>query len=279
MDSMIFDTHAHYDDPRFDEDRETLLAGMAEAGVSRIVNISASIPECRATLELTRRYPFLYGAVGVHPDEVAGLSESDLDTLRQMLAVPKIVAVGEIGLDYFEGPGTESDPAYAGRAEEGRALQKEWFARQLRLAEECRKPVLIHSRDAAQDTYQIMKAEHAEMLAESGFPAGVIHCFSYSCEMAKLWLDMGFDIGIGGVLTFAKAKKLKDVAAYVPMERIVLETDCPYLAPVPFRGRRNDSTLLSYVVKALSEIRGISEEEVRRITWENACRLYRLPEA
>lgn len=257
---MIFDTHAHYDDEAFDEDRELLLTSLKDHGIGWAVNVGASMESCRKALKLTEAYPFLYAALGVHPNETAELNEENMKWLRNACQDSKVVAVGEIGLDYYWD-------------EPEREIQKQWFVRQLALARETNLPVIIHSRDAAKDTLDIMKAEHAE---ESG---GVIHCFSYGVDMAREYLNMGFFLGIGGVLTFKNGRKLKEVAEYAPMDRIVLETDSPYLSPVPNRGKRNSSLNLLYVVSALAELKGITEEEVILRTTENARRLYRLQES
>lgn len=254
---MIFDTHAHYDDEAFDEDRDSLLKSLPENGIESAVNVSSNIASVQATLALIKKYPFLYGAVGIHPNETGELDESRFQWLEQMTQMPKVVAVGEIGLDYYWD-------------EPEREIQKEWFVRQLNMARKVKLPVIIHSRDAAQDTLDIMKGEKSWEIG------GVIHCFSYGKEIAKEYLDMGFFLGIGGVLTFQNGKKLKEVAEYAPLEQIVLETDCPYLSPVPNRGRRNSSLNLPYVVKALADIRHISEQEVIDITNQNAKRLYRI---
>lgn len=254
---MIFDTHAHYDDEAFDEDRDSLLKSLPENGIESAVNVSSNIASVQATLALIKKYPFLYGAVGIHPNETGELDESRLQWLEQMTQMPKVVAVGEIGLDYYWD-------------EPEREIQKEWFVRQLNMARKVKLPVIIHSRDAAKDTLDIMKGEKSWEIG------GVIHCFSYGKEIAKEYLDMGFFLGIGGVLTFQNGKKLKEVAEYAPLEQIVLETDCPYLSPVPNRGRRNSSLNLPYVVKALADIRHISEQEVIDITNQNAKRLYRI---
>lgn len=253
----IFDTHAHYDDKAFDGDREELLAGMPQKGVARVVNVGASLASCRRTVELTEKYDYIYAAIGVHPSETAELDETSCGRIRDMCLTEKCVAVGEIGLDYYWD-------------EPGRDIQKKWFVRQLALARELGLPVVIHSRDAAKDTADIMAAEKA------GEIGGVVHCFSYTKETAKIFLDMGFYIGIGGVLTFKNAKKLKEAAEYIPMDRIVLETDCPYLAPEPNRGRRNTSLNIPYVVAVMAQLKGITEEEVRKAAWENALRLYRM---
>lgn len=253
----IFDTHAHYDDEAFDEDRDALLAELPENGIARVVNVGASLASCGRTIELMNRYDYIYGAIGVHPSETAELNDEAFEWLRQQCQLEKCVAVGEIGLDYYWD-------------EPDRELQKEWFRRQLNLARELAKPVIIHSRDAAKDTVDLMTEVHAEEIG------GVIHCYSYTKETAEVFLKMGFYFGIGGVLTFKNAKKLKEAVAYIPLDRIVLETDCPYLAPEPNRGKRNSSLNIPYVVKALAEIKGVEEETVRKAAWENAHKLYRL---
>ena len=254
---MIFDTHAHYDDEQFDEDRDELLASMQACGVEAVTNIGASLATSQNTIELTKKYPFVYGAIGVHPNEVEDLNEDGIAWLKENSGLPKIVAVGEIGLDYYWD-------------EPGREVQKKWFLRQLELAREMKLPVVIHSRDAAKDTLDIMKSFHAENLG------GVIHCFSYTKEMAREYLNMGFYLGIGGVVTFKNAKKLKEVVEYMPMEQMVLETDCPYLSPVPNRGKRNSSLNLPYVVEEVARLKGISADEVIEITNRNAKTMYRL---
>lgn len=254
---MIFDTHAHYDDSAFDTDRVELLSSLHEAGVGTVVNVGASLSGTRRTVELTEKYPFIYGAAGVHPDEVGELNENSFQWLKEQCLRERIVAVGEIGLDYYWD-------------KENHALQKEWFVRQLRLAKELNMPVIIHSREAAADTMDILKKEYKPEIPV------VIHCYSYSPEMAREYVKMGYYLGIGGVLTFKNAKKLKDVVSGTPLEKILLETDAPYLAPVPFRGKRNDSRKLTYVAEAISEIKGITPEEVIRITEENALRFYRI---
>ncbi|MBQ8591571.1 MAG: TatD family hydrolase [Lachnospiraceae bacterium] len=254
---MIFDSHAHYDDEAFDGDREQLLASMKDNEIGCIVNIGASIESTKATIALTQKYDFIYGAVGVHPQSVAELNEENFLWLREQCTLPKIVAVGEIGLDYYWD-------------EPDRTIQKEWFARQIQLAKEVKLPIVVHSRDAAKDTYDIMKAEKAE---DAG---GVIHCFSYTKETARDYLNMDYYFGIGGVITFSNAKKLKEAVEYIPIEKIVLETDCPYLAPVPYRGKRNSSLNLPYVVETIAQLKNMEKEEVEAITWQNAKNLYRI---
>ena len=255
MQELIFDTHAHYDDDAFDEDREELLNSLKAQGVGQIINVGASIVSTKRTIELMNQYPFIYGILGVHPCDTEELTEADMDWLKEQFQNPRAVAVGEIGLDYYWD-------------EPGRDVQQKWFERQLSLAREVNKPVCIHSRDAANDTLSIMRNAHAEELG------GVIHCFSYGKEMAREFLNMDFYFGIGGVLTFNNGKKLKEAAAYIPMDKILLETDCPYLAPVPYRGKRNNSSYLSYVVQVLAQIKGLSENEVIRITRENGEKLF-----
>lgn len=256
---MIFDTHAHYDDNQFDQDREELLASMKDNGIGTIVDAGSNMETSAWIVEAVKRYPMMYGTVGVHPSDTAGLTNSDIDTLKEYAGKDKILAIGEIGLDYYWD-------------EPERTIQKKWFEAQIELAREVKLPIIIHSRDAAKDTYDIMKALHAEDIG------GVVHCFSYSKEMARQFLDMGFYIGIGGVVTFKNAKTLKEVAAYAPLDRIVLETDCPYLSPEPNRGKRNSSLNLNYVAEALSQIKGIDKEELIAVTEENARRLYRMRE-
>lgn len=254
---MIFDTHAHYTDKRFEEDRDSLLLSMKDHGVGQIVEVGAGISSTRDVVALAHRYDFVYASVGIHPEEIEQLTEQHMDWFKELAADEKVIAVGEIGLDYYYD-------------EPERSLQKQWFERQLELAKEVNLPVIIHSRDAAQDTLEIMKAHHAEEIG------GVIHCFSYGTEMAETYLNMGFFLGIGGVVTFKNSRKLKEVVEMAPLDRLVLETDAPYLTPVPYRGKRNASLYLPYVAQEIARLKGISEEEVVRVTEENARKLYRL---
>ena len=256
---MIFESHAHYDDEAFDEDREQLLSSMQEHGIEYIVNVGASLKSTETTVALTRQYPFIYGSAGVHPSETTELNEENFKWLTAQCAEPKVVAVGEIGLDYYwEEPDHE--------------IQKKWFIRQLELARSCHKPVIIHSRDAAKDTYDIMTAQKAQEIG------GVIHCYSYSAEMALDYVKMGFYIGIGGVVTFKNGKKMKEVAQAVPIDRILLETDSPYLAPEPNRGKRNSSLNIPYIAAQIAQIKGMEYEEVVNITNQNARRLFHINE-
>lgn len=254
---MIFDTHAHYDDDAFDEDRDVLLSGMREQNVEYIVNVGASMASSERSIKLAEKYPFVYAAVGVHPDEVGELDEEKFEKLRGWTTHDKVKAVGEIGLDYYWD-------------KEKHDLQKHWFMRQMELASEVKLPMIVHSREAAKDTLDMVIAAKPLNLS------GIIHCYSYSVEIAREYLNMGYYLGIGGVLTFKNAKKLKEVAEYTPLSQIVLETDCPYLAPVPFRAKRNDSSKLSYVAEELAAIKQIPVEEVIRITNENGRRLYNI---
>lgn len=254
MKQMIFDSHAHYDDAQFDEDRTELLLSMEANGVGTIVNVGSTLSSCTKVVELATEYPNVYAAVGVHPDEVGNLNEDTFAFVKEQCQKEKVVAVGEIGLDYYWD-------------NESHEVQKEWFVRQLDLARELDLPVVIHSREAAADTLEIMK-EHAKGLR------GVIHCFSYSVEMAKEYVKMGFYIGVGGVVTFKNGRKLKEVVEEIPLEKVLIETDSPYLAPVPYRGKRNNSSYLSYVAEEIARIKGITVEEVISTTEANAKELF-----
>ncbi|MCR5156049.1 MAG: TatD family hydrolase [Butyrivibrio sp.] len=254
---MIFDTHAHYDDEAFDEDRKELLSSMKASGIDHIVNIGANMASSRSSLQLAHEYDFIYAAVGVHPSDTEELDDGKIEELRSLSRDERCVAIGEIGLDYYW-------------PEPDRDLQKVWFRKQIALAKEEKLPVVIHSRDAAADTLNILKEENA------GVNGGVVHCFSYSPEVAKQCVDMGLYIGVGGVITFKNGRKLKETVDILPLDNIIIETDCPYLAPTPHRGERNCSFYLPLVVETIAEIKGVSGEEVIRITEENAKKMYRL---
>lgn len=256
---MIFDTHAHYDDDAFDEDRDTLLGEIFSSGICCITDVGASVKSSKSAVALSKKWSQIYAAVGVHPDSTADMTEEDIETLRSLAQEKKVVAIGEIGLDYY----WDNSP---------REVQKKWFERQLALAREVDLPVIIHSREAAKDTMDIIREA-----AKAG-NTGVIHCYSYAAPMAKEYISMGFFIGIGGVLTFKNARVIKEVASEIPLSSIVLETDSPYLAPVPYRGKRNNSMYLKEVVKQLAQIKQVSEETVITTTLANAKRLYRLEE-
>ncbi len=255
---MIFESHAHYDDEAFDGDREELLGSLRERGIGTVVNVCAAVDGLDDTVRLMEQYPFVYGAIGVHPDEGGGMDAQVLEKIQTLSRHPKAVAIGEIGLDYHWD--TESHDT-----------QKKWFCAQMEIARQEKKPFIIHSRDAAEDTLRTMKE-----LRAGDMYGGVIHCFSYSVEIAREYLDMGLYLGIGGVLTFPNGKKLKEVAAYAPLEQILLETDSPYLSPVPNRGKRNSSLNLPYIAKELANIKGITYDQVVDITENNARKLFGL---
>ena len=219
-----------------------------------MINVCAEVEGWNRTLDLMERYPYIYGAVGVHPDDVGALDEEKIRRMHQICQMEKTVAVGEIGLDYYWDKENHEKQIY-------------WFERQLEVAREEKLPFIIHSRDAAKDTLDTMKRLHA------GDIGGAVHCFSYGKEMAREYLDMGLYLGIGGVITFKNAKKLKEVVEYAPLSQIVLETDSPYLSPEPNRGKRNDSRNLIFVAREIAQIKGITEEEVIAVTEENAEKL------
>jgi TatD DNase family protein len=287
---MIFDTHAHYDDKAFDADRSEVLSGLAARGVGAVTDAASTYESLSQIARIVREWPFVFGAYGIHPEEIGGVPESPegsmkdpegtgadsvktaggiypgvgrempdwlIDELRSYLRGTGAVAVGEIGLDYHWN-------------KDDRERQILWFETQIEIAREEHLPVVIHSRDAAKDT---MDTARRLRLGEVG---GVMHCYSYSPEMAKEYLDMGLYLGVGGVVTFKNARRVKEVVKYAPLSSIVLETDCPYLAPEPHRGTRNDSGNLRYVARAVAEIKGISPDEVISATWENALKLYRI---
>ena len=254
---MIFETHAHYDDECFDEDRDILIEKLFQKNICNIINVGASIESTKTTIALAKKYENMYAAAGVHPSDIAGLNEETLAWLKEQTKDPKVIAVGEIGLDY-----------YWDKEEEVQKAQRYWFAQQMGLARESQLPVIIHSRDAAEDTMRVMKEVHAEEIP------GVIHCYSYSPEMAKEFIKMGYYIGVGGVVTFKNAKKLKETVMQIPLERILLETDSPYMAPEPHRGSRNDSGNLVYVAEKIAELRGITAKEVENATLANARKLF-----
>ena len=254
---MIFETHAHYDDEAFDKDREKLLETMHAHGIGKIINVGASLQGVRDTVALTEKYPFVYGAVGIHPDEVGNLTEEDMKELRSYCDREKIAAIGEIGLDYYWN-------------KENHEIQKKWFVRQMDLAKETGLPIIVHSRDAAKDTLDIMKAERADHLR------GVIHCYSYSKEHAREYMNMGYYLGVGGVVTFKNGKRLKEVVEYAPLDYLLLETDAPYLAPEPYRGKRNCSVYLTYVAQTIAQIKGVSYETVVETTRKNAEKLFKI---
>ena len=267
---MIFDTHTHYDDEAYDNDRESLIESLPAGGIGRICNIGATFRGAADSLELAKRYEHVFAAVGIHPDEVAELDEDKFEKIREMAQHKKAVAIGEIGLDYHGFDRYENKPS--------KELQQYWFRRQLDLAVELDKPVVIHSRNAAADTLSMMQEAHAKGLKDA-----IIHCYSYSKELALEYVEMGYYIGFGGVVTYEGQKKVTKALQAIPMERVVLETDCPYLTPLPYRDSshgtdfvRNSSLYLPAVRDKIAELTGRSPEEVEAVTWENAHRVYRI---
>ena len=253
----LFDTHAHYDDQRFEGDRDQVLGGLREAGVERVLNPGADLASSEQAVRLAQQSEFLYAGVGVHPHSAAEYGDAQEKRLAELLAQPKVRALGEIGLDYHY----DFSP---------REQQKACFERQLALAKALDVPVIIHEREACQDCLEILKA--------SGVEKGVVHCFSGSLETAKILVEMGLYLSFTGVITFKNSRRAPEVVRWVPADRIMIETDAPYLAPEPRRGRRNDSSLLPYINQAVAAFRGISEEEAARITWENGLHFFDIQE-
>lgn len=252
MYSNIFDTHAHYDDSRFDEDRDVLLGSLKEKGVSHVVNCGCDLKSSLSTLALAEKYNFVYAAIGVHSHEAEEATESDLEEIERLYQNERVVAVGEIGLDYHY----DFSP---------RERQLEVFERQLILANRLELPVIVHDREAHEDTMNLLKKHR---------PKGVVHCFSGSAEMAKEIVKLGMYIGIGGAVTFKNAKKPVEVVEYLPLDRLLLETDAPYMTPVPFRGQRCDSGHIAYTAERIAEIKGIDVQELIDTCNENAKRLF-----
>ncbi len=255
----MIDSHAHLDDRRYDGDREQMLQRAREAGVERFVTIGCDLATSRAAVELADRYPFVYATVGVHPHEVRHIQDGWYDELRGLARHPKVVAYGEIGLDYHY----DHSP---------RDVQRARFREQARLARELGLPIVVHTREAQEDTIAVLTEERASE------PGGVFHCFSGDARLAKDALALGFYLSFSGVLTFQNATMLREIAATVPMDRLLIETDCPYLTPVPHRGKRNEPAFVGFVARTLATIKSVSAEEIDRVTSENARRLFRFPE-
>ena len=253
---MYCDSHAHLDEPRFDGDREEIIDDLKNHDVGLIVNIGCDLPSSRSSVALAEKYPFIYAAVGSHPDDAASVDGKLLDEYRKLAAHKKVVALGEIGLDYYY----EEVP---------RAQQINAFEQQMDLAEALKLPVVVHMRDATEDALEVVK-HHPDV-------TGVFHCFSGSVETAKFLIDRGWYIGFTGVITFKNARRAVEVAKFLPMDRILTETDCPYMAPEPHRGHRNDSRYVPLVAAKIGEIKGISPEEAGKITTENAMRFFGIP--
>ena len=254
----MIDSHAHYNDKVFDEDRHVLLSSLPEKGVEKVINVSDSIESMYECIALAGKYSHVYATVGVHPYDAPSLTESDFGEIEKAaLSSERVVAIGEIGLDYH----------YENISKDG---QKKGFARQMEIAGEVKLPVVIHERDACKDTLDILKGTNVKNIG------GVMHCYSGSVETLKIVLNMGMYISLGGVVTFKNAAKTVEVAKYVPLDRLMLETDAPYLAPTPYRGKRNDSSLMSFTAEKIAEIKGITFEEVEMATSENANRFFKL---
>lgn len=253
---MIFDSHAHYDDQSFDEDREQVIRELEKNNIIGVLNCGASIQGARDSVKLADKYDFFYAAVGIHPEYADKLNENILDELRELAKNPKVKAIGEIGLDYYY----EENPE--------KQVQKDAFIKQMKLAKELELPVVIHDRDAHRDTLEIIRK----------FPEvrGVVHCFSGSPEFAEECLKLGYYIGCTGVVTFKNAKKIIEVLKTVPMDRILVETDCPYMAPVPYRGKRNRSDYIKFVIEKISEIKDISTEDIEQVTIKNTKSLFKI---
>lgn len=250
---MYFESHAHYDDRQFNKDRQALLECLPQYGIDVVINSGSDLKSSYMGKKLSEQYDYIYFAAGVHPNELYDISEKTIQEIRQLAGHKKCVAIGEIGLDYHYDTFDKE-------------VQKYWFEKQLSLSKLLHIPVIIHSREASQDCFDIIK--------KSGVEKGVIHCYSGSVEMAEEYVKMGFMIGIGGVLTYSNAKKLTEVAKKISLEHILIETDCPYLSPVPHRGKRNDSRNLEFVVKKLSEIKGLSPTEIANATLKNGKNLF-----
>ncbi len=255
---MIFDTHAHYDSEAFDEDREAVMETLRAQNIYA-VNVGAALQGARDSVSLASRYPFIFAAAGIHPTEREGEMDETLEEIRALCKDPRTVALGEIGLDYYWLPDEKEE-------------QKRWFAAQLRLSRELDLPIIVHCRDAVQDTLDLVRRGHG------GSTGGIIHAFSGSVEIAREYVKMGYYLGVGGVLTFKNGRVLREVVSEMPLERLVTETDCPYLTPVPYRGKRNWSGNISLVIDEIARIKGTDRQETEDILWENAIAAYRLRE-
>lgn len=252
---MLFDTHTHLDDEKFDKDRDEIISSLKEEGISLLVNIGADMKSSQESILLAEKHDFIYASVGVHPCDTKNLTDDDINTLEKMAKHEKVVAIGEIGLDYYWD-------------EPEREIQKEWFLKQLLLAKKLNMPYIVHDRDAHADTLEIIK--------KCDYTNGVMHCFSGSVEMAQEVIKMGMYVSLSGTVTFKNSKKAQEVAKSIPLDRLLIETDSPYLTPEPFRGKRNNSALIRYTAEKIADIRGISFEELARITLDNGKRFYNI---
>jgi TatD DNase family protein len=254
---MLFDTHAHYDDEKFNNDRYEVIKRAHESGVSYILNAASNIASAVECISLAQEFDYIYAAVGVHPHNVEEINDNTLVTLADLASHARVVAIGEIGLDYYY----DTAP---------REIQRHWFAKQVNMARNLNLPVIVHDRDAHEDSLNIIRDEDAKSIG------GVFHCYTGSVEMAKILLNNNFYISLGGAVTFKNARKAIEVVEYLPLDRLLLETDCPYMTPEPHRGKRNDSSYINLVAQKIADIKGISSEEVARITTENAKRLFKI---
>lgn len=252
--SNIFDTHAHYSDERFDEDRDELLSSLPSLGVINVINCGCSLKSCKESIELSEKYDYFYCALGIHPSDITEESYNELKQIKELYSYKKCVAIGEIGLEYHY----DFIP---------KDVQIDFFEKQLILSKELDLPVIVHDREAHEDTMNLLKRYQ---------PKGVVHCFSGSVEMAKEILKIGMYIGLGGAVTFKNARKPLEVAEMLPIDRLLLETDCPYMTPVPFRGKRNSSDLIAYTAEKLAEVKGMDTQELINNTYNNACKLFNI---
>lgn len=250
---IIFDSHVHYDDQAFDSDREAVLSALPDAGVCGVINCGVDILSSQKALALAKQYPFLWAAVGIHGQEAGRAKPGDLNRLLPLLDEPRAVALGEIGLDYHYNDGAPRD------------VQRELLERQLQIAVERDVPVILHDREAHEDMWKLLQRYK---------PRGVMHCFSGSVEMARDLVGIGMYIGLGGAVTFKNARRPIEVAAWVPEDRLLIETDAPYMTPVPFRGKRNSSALIPYTAEKIAQVRGMTTEQILRMTKENTERLF-----
>ncbi len=256
MYTNIFDTHAHYDDLKFDEDRVELLSSMPQKGVEHVINCGCDLASCKKSIELCEKFDFFYCALGIHPSEISENADNELEEIKKLTAYEKCVAVGEIGLDYHY----DFVP---------KDIQLEFFEKQLQFAIESDLPVIVHDREAHEDTLKLLQKYK---------PKGVLHCFSGSVEMAKEIVKLGMYIGLGGAVTFKNARKPLEVAEYLPIERLLLETDCPYMSPVPFRGKRCSSDMIAYTAEKIAEVRACDTQELIDKTRQNALELFKIKE-
>jgi TatD DNase family protein len=258
---MLIDSHAHLDDKRFDADRVMLINSLKENGVGLVLNIGADIKTSRASVDLAKKYDNIYAVVGVHPHSAKDLEGSDLSELRALAQEDKVVAIGEIGLDYYY----DNSP---------RDIQKKWFKKQIELAQELDMPVVIHSREATQDTFDILQEA-----SEKKKLKGILHSYAGSYEMALEYIKLGFYIALGGPVTFKNSRVSREVAAQIPLDKLLIETDSPYLTPEPYRGKRNEPMYVKYAAEKIAEVRGVTFEEIAKATTENLLRLLDLEEA